>query len=516
MNRVLSRDQIRAFDRYAIEQCKMPGLVLMENAGRGAAEVIWQEMPDPSARVLVVCGAGNNGGDGFVVARHLDAFGASVSVWLVGEESKVKGDALTNHACWVGLGKRVLTAWNLEDFDLLEAAIAQADVIVDALFGTGLDRPIQEPFARVIRAINGADAVRVALDLPSGLDSNTGRVLGEAVIADHTITFGALKLGLLTPSGAEHCGQLQVARLGVSDAIIDHTGHDGELITRDRVAAVIADRSPSVHKHAAGNVIAIAGAPGRIGASLLVAQGALRAGAGLATIATWPEAVDALQARVLEIMTTSLDPQNIETSLDSALQGRGAAAVGPGLGTDERARRAVEHVALKWDGAKVLDADAITCFAGRAKELAAAPGGLILTPHAGEMGRLLGVSSADVENDRFGAVREAVDRTGAVVVLKGAHTLVGASGRAIAINSSGATTLATAGSGDVLCGIIASLACHLPPAEAAVAGVHIHGLAGEAWADANRIDRGMLAGEIADGVPAVLASLMTFETEPRA
>ena len=157
MNRVLSRDQIRAFDRYAIETCRVPGLVLMENAGRGAAEVIWEQMPEPSARVLVVCGSGNNGGDGFVVARHLDAFGAAVTVWLVGEESKLKGDALANHACWVGLGHRVLTAWNLEEFDQLEAAISQADVIVDALFGTGLDRPIQEPFARVIRSINEAD-----------------------------------------------------------------------------------------------------------------------------------------------------------------------------------------------------------------------------------------------------------------------------------------------------------------------------------------------------------------------
>jgi hydroxyethylthiazole kinase-like uncharacterized protein yjeF len=263
-------------------------------------------------------------------------------------------------------------------------------------------------------------------------------------------------------------------------------------------------------------VLAVAGAPGRIGASLLGAQGALRAGAGLATIATWPEAVDALQARVLEIMTARLDPDYVETSLDQALRGRGAAAVGPGLGTDDRARRAIGHVALKWDGAKVLDADAITCFAGRAEELAGARGRLILTPHPGEMGRLLGMKASDVENDRFGAVREAVAKTGAVVVLKGAHTLVGAPGRAIAINTSGATTLATAGSGDVLCGIIASLACNLPPVEAAVAGVHIHGLAGEAWGNANRVDRGMLAGEIAEGVPAVLASLLSPETEPRA
>ncbi|MBI5535489.1 MAG: NAD(P)H-hydrate dehydratase [Deltaproteobacteria bacterium] len=512
MNRVLSREQIRAFDRVAIDDCKVPGLVLMENAGRGAAEVIWEHLPNPHARVIVVCGAGNNGGDGFVVARHLDAYGALVTVWFIGDPDRLKGDALANHDAWVGLGKRVLVAWSLEELDQLEAALAVADVIVDAIFGTGLDREVKEPFSRVIDCINETRALRFALDLPSGLDANTGAPLGVAVRAHHTITFGALKLGLLTPTGAEHCGSIHVAQLGVPGSLIDQTGHDGEVITTAAVAAWLKPRAPSTHKHGAGNVLVVAGAPGKIGASLLAAQGALRAGAGLATIASWPEAVDALQSRVLEIMTARLDADRIEASLEEALQGRGAVAVGPGFGTDERAVKAIEHVVLRWDGPKVVDADAITAFAGRAEALASAKGKLILTPHPGEMGRLLGISRAQVEADRFSAVREAVRLTGAIVVLKGAHSLVGVPGAPVAINTAGAPTLATAGSGDVLCGLIAAFACSLQPSEAAIAGVHVHGLCGEAWAREHRVDRGMIAGEIAQGVPDVLAKLAAGES----
>jgi NAD(P)H-hydrate epimerase len=512
MNRVLSREQIRALDRYAIESCRVPGLLLMENAGRGAAELIWERIPAPCARVLVVCGVGNNGGDGLVVARHLEAFGAQVDVWLVGDPAKLQGDARSNHDSWVGLGGSVRLAHAPEQLQALLAALGAAEVVVDALFGTGLDRELKDPYAQVVRALNASGALCFALDLPSGLDANTGAVLGVAVKAHHTITFGALKLGLLTPSGAEHCGQVHVARLGIPDSLIDHTGHDAELITTAQVASLLRRRSPAAHKHASGNVLAVAGAPGKLGAALLVAHGALRTGAGLATIASWPAAVDALQTRVLELMTARLDPGAIESSLDEALQGRTAVAAGPGFGTDALAARAIEHLVRSTTSTLVLDADAITLFAGRPEMLASAPGRLVLTPHPGEMGRLLGVSSREVEDDRFGAVREAVRRTGAVVVLKGAHSLVGVPGRPIAINTAGAPTLATAGSGDVLCGVIAALACAMPAEDAAVAGVHIHASAGEKWATDTGSDRGMLAGELAEGIPAVLASLLAADS----
>ena len=506
MNRVLSRAQIRELDRIAINELNVPGLLLMENAGRGAAEIVLGMMPGPDARVLIVCGAGNNGGDGFVVARQLDSWDVdAVDVWLIGEVDKVRGDARVNLDAWVGLGGTVNAVWNPEDLPFLETAIADADVVVDALFGTGLDREVKEPYARVIEAINDSSTVRVSLDLPSGLDADTGVPLGIAVRAHSTVTFGALKPGLLTPSGAEYAGTVHVAKLGVPDRLFERTGWDAEVIQAGEVLAGIAPRRVSAHKHAAGDVLIVAGAPGRTGAALLVARGALRTGAGLATVASWPAAVDALQAHVPEVMTAPIDPSAIGASLDGLLKGRSAVALGPGLGVDDQARAVIEHVVLGWNGVKVVDADAITAFAGRPEALSEAPGRLILTPHPGEMGRLLGISGAQVERDRFGAVREAVKRTGAVVVLKGARTLVAWPGSKVQVSAAGSPVLATAGSGDVLCGIIAGLACSLPAERAAIAGVQLHARAGEEWQRRNKSDRGMLAGEIADALPGLIS-----------
>ena len=505
MNRVLSREQIRNFDRYAIDTCHVPSLVLMENAGRGAANVIEQSLP-PGGRLVVVCGVGNNGGDGFVVARHLIRACADVSVWLVGDESKLAGDALLNYRALRGL-QADITPLMVDDVEAFERALAEADVIVDAMFGTGLDREVRHPYAAAIRAINQAPSKRIALDLPSGLDANTGAVLGVAVEADETITFGALKLGMLTPNGAQHCGTIHVASLGVPESIIGAVGHTAEVIVTTEVAAKLGQRPVGTHKHAEGNVLIVAGGAGKVGASMLVGRAALRAGAGLATIATWPEAVAALESQVLEVMTAALDDQQLEQSLQQALSRRDAVAIGPGFGHEPRSMQVIDRVVLDWDGVKVVDADAITAFAGRADELAKAKGRLILTPHAGELAKLLGTSSAQVEADRFAAVRDAVHRTGAIVVLKGAHTVVAVHDRPLAINASGNPALATAGAGDVLCGIMAAFACTMSPEDAAMAAVHVHGLAADAWVRRHGSARGMLAGEITEALPVVFGAM---------
>ncbi len=507
MHRVLSREQIRAFDRHAIETCKVPGLVLMENAGRGAAEVILESVSSDASLVVIVCGAGNNGGDGFVVARHLASRGLPVGVWFVGAIEKVRGDALANLDAWRGLGGTVSVVASEADLPGLTDALELADVVVDGLFGTGLDRAIKGLYAAAIEAINRSPARKVALDLPSGLDSDTGQTLGVVVKADETITFGALKLGLLTPNGAAVCGRIHVASLGVPSSIIDETGHSAEVITSESVGVLLGRRAPGTHKHAEGSVLAFAGDAGKVGASMLVATGALRVGAGLVTVASWPDAVRALDQRVLEVMTTAIDPERIEGSVQEALRGRKAVAIGPGFGLGERARNVIDQVVLGWDGPIVVDADAITAFAGRAMELASAKGKVVLTPHAGEMARLLGTTSREIENDRFGAVRRAVRETKATVVLKGAHSIVGLADGRVYVNTSGGPMLATAGSGDVLTGMIAGLCCTMSAGDAAVCGVHLHGLAAEAWAKEAKADRGMLAGEIANALPAVIADL---------
>ncbi len=542
---VLSRAQMRAFDKYAIESCHVPGMVLMENAGRGAADVLsamiaarprggprreagraaqgrravfpirhvrapGQPADYPlDARVVIVCGTGNNGGDGFVVARHLLARGADVTVVLTGLAEKVTGEARINHDAFVDLGGACVELPHGAPIDTLVAELETADFVVDAIFGTGLDRPIQGHLVDVIDAINSCRARTVALDIPSGLDADSGSPLGAAVLADDTVTFGHLKIGLLTPDGARLAGRVHVVDLGVPEALIlEQVGYSAEVLDPEHVGTYFIRREPNVHKHAAGNVLVVAGSPGKLGAAKLTAFAALRAGAGLVTLATWPEAARSIESQVMEVMTARIDPSDVEGSLDKVLEGRHVVAIGPGLGLDEAARRAVDHIVLKWDGLKVVDADAITCFVGRARDLAGARGRVVLTPHPGELGRLLGCSGAEIEQDRFGKIADAVKLTGATVVLKGARTLVALPDGRVYVAVAGNPSLATAGSGDVLTGIIAALGCSMKEDRAASAGVLVHALAADKWSTQTGADRGLLAGEIAKMVPGIIADLM--------
>jgi NAD(P)H-hydrate epimerase len=507
MKPVLSRDQMRAYDKFAVETCHVPGAVLMENAGRGAADII-ARIAGVRARIVVVCGAGNNGGDGFAVARHLLSRGFDVHCFLMAPSEKVTGDARINHDAYIDVGGHYTELPPGKELGPLEDELSQATLAVDALFGTGLARPIEGHLKDVIEVINQFDTHRVALDIPSGLDADSGTPLGVAVRAHDTVTFGCLKMGLLTPEGARLAGNVHVVDLGVPAMVLAHVGHVAEVLERDTVASWITRRETNVHKHAAGSVLCVAGSRGKLGAALLLGHGALRAGAGLVTIASWPEAIDALESRVVELMSARIDRADIAGSLDHALTGKRVVALGPGLGLDDTARAAVEHVVFGWEGVKVVDADALTLFAGRPEALAAARGPMILTPHPGEAARLLGKKSDEVEKNRAVCVRQLAERTGAIVVLKGARTIVAATSGPLYINTSGNPVLATAGSGDVLAGIISAFSCVMPPEKAACAGVHAHGLAADVWrAKHGGADRGLLASEIADEVPGVLAAL---------
>lgn len=518
---VLSRAQMRAFDRYAIEACHVPGVVLMENAGRGAADIAGRILGASlvGARVVVVCGAGNNGGDGFVVARHLWARGADVRVFLAGSPERVHGDARINYDCFVDLGGQVtlvrpqdVTSSTSPMADL-EAALVLADLVVDALFGTGLDRAISGPMATIIEAINRAPGRRLALDIPSGLDADSGAPLGACVEAHDTVCFGHLKVGLLTPQGARYAGRVTICDLGVPDTILGKVGHVAEVIERRTVARTITPRETDAHKFSVGAVLVCAGSPGKSGAALLSARGAFRAGAGVVTIATWPEALAAVDARMPEVMAVGLDRSAPAERVDELLKGRKAVVIGPGFGLDDAARKVIERVLETFTGAIVFDADAITHFKDKPQRLAKAKGSLILTPHPGEMGRLLGLTGDEVEHDRFGAVKKLVEATNAVVLLKGARTIVASPDGRIAVNTTGNPILATAGSGDVLAGMIGAFLCSLPPMEAAIAGVHVHGLVGDVLR-AKTGDRGVFAGEIADEVPRVVEALLRDEPLP--
>lgn len=476
----------------------------MENAGAGACSVLVREFLGGSPkgrRVVVVCGTGNNGGDGLAVARHLAVRGALPVVFLAGDSRKMSADAAANYAAWRGIGGAVQDLTPGHPISSLASTLDEGGVIVDALFGTGLDRPIEGWLAEVVEAMNRAPGPRFALDVPSGLDSDTGSALGVAVVAQATATFGFHKLGLLTPNGARLAGRVHVVDLGVPSALVAHVGSSAQLLDRSDVARLVVPRDPGTYKTAAGHVLVVGGSPGKVGAPQLVARGAMRAGAGLATIATWPEVATVIEGHVLEVMTARIDRSEIGGSLDALLKGKDSVVVGPGLGLDDDARMVVEYLLATWRGPVVVDADALSMFAQRPTVFMAAKNA-ILTPHPGELGRLIDRSAPQVEADRYRAARELVAATGAVVVLKGAHTIVAAPDARLAVTSIACPALATGGSGDLLSGIIAALANHLPSFDAACAGVVIHALAGEAWARAHGgADRGLLASEIADTLP---------------
>jgi hydroxyethylthiazole kinase-like uncharacterized protein yjeF len=508
---VLTREQMRAFDRDAIEAGRVPSLVLMENAGRGATEVLVQMLAGTPggvarARVVVVCGSGNNGGDGLVVARRLLTLGSRPRVVLCASRQRLKGDALANADAYLGLGGNLVEATDEGALAPVDQELDAADLIVDALLGTGLDRDVSGLLAAVIHRINEAAAPVVALDIPSGLDANTGSVLGVAVRCAATVTFAQLKCGLLSTVAAAHAGRLHVVDIGVPPERVERVGSRAWLVEESDVRRWLAPRPLTAHKGSAGRVVAFAGSLGKTGAALLVSRGALRAGAGLVTIAALPVVADVIEARVLEEMTARLDPENEGQSLDRVLANVAAVAIGPGLGLDAWARRVVERVVLQHDGPVVVDADALTLFADRATQLATAAGPRLLTPHPGEMARLLGTDVDAIERDRFAAVERSCELTGAVVLLKGPHTIVGTPDLPPVVVSSAAPALATGGAGDVLTGICSAMACHLPLREAAIVGAYLHGRAAVSWMEAGS-DRGLLAREIAERIPAEVAAL---------
>jgi NAD(P)H-hydrate epimerase len=509
MQRVLSRAQGRDFDRLATEVCQVPSLILMENAGRGASEEIaawFENRVGPGLSALVVCGAGNNGGDGYVVARRLSLLGAAVEVLALGTDGALRGDALLNYRAFRGIGGRVHVVSECTP-SALDDLFRSRRLIVDALFGTGLDRELAKPVQELIERMNRAGGCRVALDLPSGLDADTGVIHGTAVRAELTVSFGAHKLGLLTPAGLARSGRVVVKDIGLPLSALPQVGQSAWLVEAEDVIRALPQRAVNAHKVSSGRVLVIGGSRGKLGAPLLTARGALRAGAGLVTVAAFPEVFPLLAARTLEAMTACIDPANLEATLEPLLAQTPVVAIGPGLGLDEAARRVVERVVLGYTGTVVADADALTLFAGRLPSLAERAGRLVLTPHPGEMARLLGIESHEVEADRFAALARAVEQSRAVVCLKGPHTLISAPDERVLVGPASTPALATGGAGDVLTGVVAGLACTVDPFAAAWAGVFVHGAAAETWARSRRADRGLLAREVADGIPRALADL---------
>ncbi|MBW2375945.1 MAG: NAD(P)H-hydrate epimerase, partial [Deltaproteobacteria bacterium] len=420
VQRLFTREESRDVDRAAMDELGIVSLVLMENAGRGATVAICEVFGDCLGRVVLVGGPGQNGGDAWVIARRLTLLGHRPLAVLVGDASRLRGDAQAN---WVLLSKLGVETLEVppEHAASIGEHLTDATLVVDGLFGTGLDRAITGGYADAIAAMDRAAAPLVALDLPSGLDADTGAIFGIAPHAALTVTFAGHKRGLHQFPGVEHAGEVRVADIGIPS----RSSPAASLWTRDDLGALIAPRAGDAHKGTNGHLLVIGGAPGKTGAAVLAGRAAFRAGAGLVTIGARADARAALEEKVIELMTTALPDEADQAAVLALCEGKRAVVLGPGMGLDELGGTWARAVALHAPVPTVIDADGLTHIAENGlSSLKGAAAPRILTPHPGEAARLLGASTADVQANRYAAAEALAKKSGQVVILKGARSII--------------------------------------------------------------------------------------------
>ncbi|MDZ7262482.1 MAG: NAD(P)H-hydrate dehydratase, partial [candidate division KSB1 bacterium] len=491
----------------------IPGIGLMENSVLQVVAAIKEYLGEVAGkRILIFCGRGNNGGDGYVVARHLYNQGARVEVYLAGQKDKVKGDALTNLKILEAMGLPVQEIATSDQLTMTPGA----DLVVDALLGTGVVGPVTGFLAEVIEFINHYGAPVIAIDLPSGMETDTGEVKGAGVSAICTVTMGHLKRGLLFSPGRDRAGKVVVADISIPWAVTKESKANTYFVEGHDVRTLLPRRASDAYKNQCGTVLVIAGSVGLTGAATLTATSVLRAGAGMAILGA-PESLNPILAgKLTEVMTRPLPETEARTislraqkDIEGLLDWADVLAVGPGLGTHEETRQLVEWIVREINKPMVIDADGLNALAGKGDLIKSAKGSLILTPHPGELSRLLGVPIKDILKNRIELVRETAKNWRATLVLKGAPTITGDPNGQVYINSSGNAGMATAGSGDVLTGIIAGLLAQgMAPKDAALAGVFVHGAAGD-LAQKKLGEKGLIAGDIAQYLPQALKSIET-------
>uniref|UniRef100_A0A832MKK6 Bifunctional NAD(P)H-hydrate repair enzyme n=1 Tax=Eiseniibacteriota bacterium TaxID=2212470 RepID=A0A832MKK6_UNCEI len=514
---LLTASQMRALDRATIA-AGVPGATLMERAGAGVAAALEARYGPPLAlRVLVLAGPGHNGGDGFVAARHLHAAGAAVRVGLVGARDRVAGDARVHLARLEAAGVAVEPADTEEAIARLVGGTDGWEFALDALLGTGAEGEPRGAIAAAVQALRELDerGTRVvAVDLPTGVSADTGAIARRAVRADLTVTFGAAKRGHWLYPGRAFCGALEVVDIGLLPPADRAAEAPVEVLTEAEAAALVPVRDPRAHKGSVGRVVVVGGATGLSGAVALAARAATRAGAGYVQCCVPRGLNDVLEVKLTEEMTIpcaegaarALAPAAL-ASVRDALARADAMLLGSGLSRDPGAAALARALLDARAVPTVLDADGLNAVDGAALAAATAGAPLVLTPHVGEMARLTGLSTAEVEAGRIDLAIEWARRWGAVVVLKGAPTVTAAPDGFAAVNPTGNPGLATAGTGDVLAGAIAALLAQgLTPWDAARLGVYAHGLAGDAAAAAQGV-HGMNAGDVLEELPRALRTL---------
>ena len=515
MTKIITGIQMQELDRRTIGEARIPAKVLMERAGSGLVACLEQAFGSAQGkRVIILCGKGNNGGDGFVAARLLHRRRAQVRILMMSSASELSRDAAVMYRQFVRTaGKSAVHLYTSKS--QVHSVLRESDLIIDALLGTGLSTDVTGRYADAIDSINEAGRPVVAADLPSGLHADTGAILGRAVRASLTVTFGLPKLGLYQHHGIDLAGSVALVDIGIPPAYIEAVSSHTTLMTAASVRAALPARRPASHKGTFGHAGIIAGSVGKTGAAAMAAKAALRIGTGLVTVAVPSGVNDVLESKLLEAMTIPMPDTKARTFSRSGLDrlktfiaARTAVAIGPGLSTHPETVELVQALMKDLDRPAVLDADALNALAGRASVLTTCKTPPILTPHPGEMARLeTNATPPGINADRIGtAVRFARER-GTFVVLKGARTVVARPDGSAAICPTGNPGMATAGTGDVLTGMIVGLLAQgLASWEAACAGTYLHGMAGD-LASADKGQAGLIAGDVIEQIPYALKTV---------
>lgn len=510
---VLAPERMKQYDAYAIKTWGIPSAVLMENAGRGTYGLLKRDYLQGRPRIAVFCGRGNNGGDGFVIARYALRDGFDTHVFLLAEPAALKGDALLNMELYRAIGGRV-SAVGDNPGRAAEGA-KESDVIVDAIFGTGLTKEVRGAEAVAIDEINRSGKTVIAVDIPSGLDGLKGVPLGAAVKAAHTYTYGHPKIGQLLYPGVTYRGRLTVIDISLPDAAAAAVGIDATLVDGETLRGFYRKRPPDAHKGMFGDCAVIAGSMGKVGAAVMATLAALKVGAGLVTLVTPGSLIQMAAGRLTEAMTYPVDDEGkgffTAASFDAVrdfVADKDVIIMGPGLGRAEETMAFARRLYAEIDKTFVIDADGVNAFDGHSEILKGRGGKAVLTPHPGEFGRLAGMSPKEVNADRLNAGRRFAKEHDVNLVLKGTPTITFSSAGDAFINPTGNPALSKGGSGDILTGFVGGLAGQgYTPTQAAMLAVYLHGYIADTWTEAST-DMDLLAGDLIPGVGSALRDIV--------
>ena len=511
---LLTAAEMREADRHTIEEIEVPSHVLMENAGHAIVDAMLRYIPEPTATTIgIICGKGNNGGDGLVALRLLTNMGYRTHAWVLSKVENLSGSVLLNLQAALKLGPIVDLVSSEKEWDKVVTTVRGYDVHVDAILGTGLIQAPRGLMARVIQDLVDTPAYTVAVDVPSGLSADTGSIPGPAVSANLTVALAAPKVCHFVPPACNQCGIVEVAEIGIPPELLQGSAPRIETIEPDSLTPLLPVRNRSDHKGRFGHLLVVAGSVGKTGAALMTAEAALRTGTGLVTVATSESAMSMIAGVIPELMWESLPETRSGAIASQALEplqksiaSRDALVIGPGLGTEQETAEVVQQLLHETRIPIVVDADGLNAMSHGSYSFVDRPN-LSLTPHPGEAGRLLGLSAAKVQEDRISAARRLSMETGSHTLLKGYRSMVADPEGNLKVNLSGNPGMATAGSGDVLAGIVGGLLAQgVPTGDALQLAVYIHGRAGDLAAE-ETTQTALVATDITAALPAALREL---------